>query len=480
MKHETTEVEPKVIAVDLDGTLIHTDLLHESMFALMRQSPLLLFKVPVWLLDGRARVKRETAARVTIDASSLPYNISLLEWLTEQRSKGRRLVLATGSDAQLAHAVASHLGIFDAVLASDGEQNLTGAKKRDALVDACGADAFCYVGNADVDVQVWATAETAVVVSRSVLLLEKAASVTHIERTFTPPAGGGRQWFKALRLHQWLKNILVAVPLLAAHRGLDYSTLVAALLAFLSFGFAASSVYLLNDLLDLADDRHHRSKKMRPFAAGRLSLLHGVIAVPILFVLSLGIAAFLPWRFVVVLVTYYLLTFLYSMYLKRLVMIDVVALAALYTLRIIGGAVTVAVPLSFWLLAFSMFIFLSLALLKRYSELVEMKRAGRLAKALGRGYHVNDLSLLVSLGAAAGYAAVMVLALYINSESVVVLYREPRAIWFACPLLLFWISRAWLIAHRGEMHDDPVIYAVRDNTSRVVAVLLALSFWFAL
>lgn len=469
-----------VLVVDLDGTLVQTDLLHECLFAMIRQAPWALARVPAWLMQGRARLKRRVAERVVIDVTSLPYNEALVGWLSEEHLKGRRLVLATGSDAKLAEAVANHLGIFESVIGSDGELNLTGVAKRDILVAKYGAVGFSYVGNSKIDLHVWKASQSAIVVSHSESLAQEAAKLTRIEKKLGPTTGSFFTWLRAIRLHQWLKNLLVILPMLAAHRAFDVSGWANCIIAFMAFGIAASSVYLLNDLLDIDDDRHHRSKKNRPFAAGTISLLHGALAVPLLFFVALGLMFLLPWRFGAVLCSYYLTTFFYSIFLKRLVMVDVVTLAILYTLRIVAGAVAVTVPLSFWLLAFSMFIFLSLALLKRYSELIEMQRAGRLAKARGRGYHVDDLSLLVSLGAAAGYASVMVLALYINSESVIALYREPRAIWFACPLLLFWISRAWLIAHRGEMHDDPVIYAVRDNISRVVGLLLAVSFWFAL
>lgn len=469
----------QVLIVDLDGTLVQTDLLHESLFALARQKPWALLKLPAWLMRGRAYLKKKIAENAFIDVASLPYNESLLVWLSEQHLKGRRLVLATGSDLRLAETVADHLGIFETVLGSNGESNLTGIVKRDALVAEYGAVGFSYAGNSKIDLHVWAAARSAIVVSHSDALVQEAEKLTLLEKRLAPQSGGFFTWLRALRVHQWLKNLLVLLPLLAAHRAFDGSAWVNCAIAFIAFSIAASSVYLLNDLLDIGDDRHHRSKKHRPFAAGTISLSHGVLAVPLLFFIAFGLMLLLPWRFGAVLCGYYLLTLLYSLFFKRLVMVDVVTLATLYTLRIVAGAVAVAVPLSFWLLAFSMFIFLSLALLKRYSELIEMQRAGRLDKARGRGYHVDDLSLLVSLGAAAGYASVMVLALYINSQSVMALYREPRAIWFACPLLLFWVSRAWLIAHRGEMHDDPVIYAVRDNTSRVVGVLLALSFWLA-
>jgi len=281
-----------------------------------------------------------------------------------------------------------------------------------------------------------------------------------------------------MRLHQWLKNLLIFVPLFAAHRA-DAHSLPLAALAFLAFGLAASSVYLCNDLIDLPHDRRHRSKRKRPFAAGALPVWQGVLAFPCLLLGSAVLSSFLHWHFAVALAGYYLLTLMYSFVLKERVIMDVTALALLYTARLVAGAAAVAVPLSFWLLGVSMFLFLSLALLKRYSELIAQRNAGFLGKAPGRGYGSDDIEMLSSLGASAGYGAVVVMALYVNSSAVVGLYREPRLIWGACPLLLYWVSRAWIIAHRGQMHDDPVVFAGRDRTSIVIGFALLILFWLA-
>jgi 4-hydroxybenzoate polyprenyltransferase len=289
-----------------------------------------------------------------------------------------------------------------------------------------------------------------------------------------------RDWVKEARLYQWLKNLLIFVPLFATQRYDELPLLGDALLAFICFGLCASSVYLLNDLLDLADDRHHASKRARPFAAGKLPIQSGLLAIPMLLGPAFALALWtLPLQFAGVLATYYALTLAYSFVLKRRMIIDVVSLAALYTLRIIAGAVALHIELSFWLLAFSMFMFLSLGLVKRYAELFHLHEQGRAQKARGRGYYPDDLPMIASLGAVAGYIAVLVMALYINDPQTTEAYRHPGFIWLACPLLLTWVSRIWMLAHRGEMNEDPLIFAARDRISLAIGALIALAFWAA-
>ncbi len=286
-----------------------------------------------------------------------------------------------------------------------------------------------------------------------------------------------RDWVRALRLHQWVKNALIFVPLLAAHQLTNPAQLWLGTLAFLCFGLCASSVYLLNDLLDLEDDRHHISKRRRPFASGRLPVKSGLIAFPFLLVTAFaGASLLMPWQFVMALGLYYALTLSYSLVLKRYMALDVITLALLYTIRVIAGAAAFGLPLTFWLLAFSMFMFLSLALAKRFAELRDALQSGQTGKTRGRGYDPNDLEMISSLGAASGYQAVLVLALYVRDQSTVALYGQPQVIWLACPVLLFWITRVWMLTHRGQMHDDPVVFAVNDRISIVAGVLFCLVF----
>lgn len=279
-----------------------------------------------------------------------------------------------------------------------------------------------------------------------------------------------RAWISGMRFHQWLKNLLVFLPLLASHRFLEGSAVLHAACAFLLFGACASSVYLINDLLDIGADRLHARKRTRPFAAGEIPLIQGIVIAPMLAVASLVLAFFVSPQFQLVLALYFLMTLSYSLRLKRVVMVDVVLLAGLYTVRIIAGAAAIGSPLSFWLLAFSMFLFLSLAMLKRYIELRSMQALGR-EGASGRGYNVDDLTLMQSLGSSSGYISVMVLALYINSPESLQLYTHPKMLWLLCPALLYWISRIWVVAHRGAMHDDPVVYAATDRVSQVVILI---------
>ena len=471
----------KPLVVDLDGTLIRSDILIESGFAYLKATPHRFYEPLVWLArGGKPGLKAGLAEATNVDVSVLPYDPAVLEWLKEERNAGRSLALATASHERYAQAIAAHLGLFDKTFASDSNVNLSSHKKRDRLVAEYGEKGFDYAGNSQDDIAVWQSAERAYVVNPSNGVERAARKIGNVERVIESRPPSAKTWAKSLRLHQWLKNLLIFVPLLAAHKLRSPELVVAAMLAFLTFGLCASSVYLLNDLLDLEDDRHHPVKRKRPFASGALPLTWGLGLFPVLLVGAFaGAWASLPWRFCVVLLGYYALTLAYSMYLKRQVMVDVVVLAMLYTIRIVAGTAAIGGNLTFWLLAFSMFIFLSLALVKRYAELHSMKERG-LVKTRGRGYVASDLSLISSLGTSSGYLAVLVLALYIQDRNTASLYRHPQVIWLACPLLLYWISRTWIIAHRGLMHDDPIVFAARDRVSLAVVALVGLVFWSAI
>ncbi len=465
------------LCVDLDGTLTPVDTLHESLLGLARQSPAALLALPGWLARGKAAFKQELAARVDFDAASLPYRQDLLEWLRQERATGRRLVLATAADRTIGEAVARHLELFDEVIASDGADNLSGDGKRRALVARFGEKGFDYAGNDTVDVAVWTSARHAIVVGNKALL-ERARRVAETGQVFAGAAPSLRLWIKEARLYQWVKNLLVFVPAILAHAIAQPPVLVATLLAFLAFGLCASSVYLINDLLDLQADRQHRFKRQRPFASGALSAGSGVLVAALLLYAAIAIALLVNGAFCAVLAAYYVCTWAYSLRLKRAALIDVVMLAGLYTLRLIAGAAAAGVAASFWLLAFSIFLFLSLGIVKRYTEVAEDHKAGRVA-GHGRGYSAADLPLLMSLGTAAGYCAIVVMALYVNSPESQALYRHARGLWLICPMMLFWISRIWLMTTRGLMHDDPIIFALRDRVSLLifgaVAAVVALS-----
>jgi len=467
------------LCVDLDGTLIHSDLLLETVLLLIKRNPLYLCLLPFWLLlKGKAGLKAEIAGRIELNPAALPYNQPFIEWLKSQKALGRQLWLCTASNHSLADAVARHLGIFSGVFASSEHVNLSGRNKAKQLVEKFGEKAFDYCGNHRVDLAIWRVSQAAIVVNGSERLRHQVGAVSSVVAVFPKQTGLIRPILKALRLHQWAKNVLVFVPLATAHKLGDLAIVEQALLAFLAFGFCASSVYLLNDMLDLEADRQHSRKHKRPFASGKLSLLAGFALVPLLLLATVMTAALLSPMFWLVLAIYYGLTAAYSFGAKRIVLIDTIALAGLYTIRIVAGAAAISVSLSFWLLLFSVFLFLSLALVKRYAELDAMQREGKL-KAAGRGYHIEDLPILHSLGTASGYLCVLVLALYINSPAVEMLYRHPQVIWFLCVLLLYWISRVWLKAHRGKMHDDPVIFALKDRASLAVGLLAAITVFLA-
>ncbi|WP_093542923.1 UbiA family prenyltransferase [Pseudomonas sp. OV546] len=475
-----TAFSPLPLVVDLDGTLLRSDLLLETGMAYVRLQPLKLFKPFGWLVKGKATLKEGLACATNMDISVLPYDPEVIALIKRERSSGRRIVLATASHYTLAERIAEHLQLFDQVLASDGERNLSSHRKRDLLVEHYGEQGFDYVGNSNDDLSVWSKARKAYVINPESGVERRAKAQGNVEQVIHSNPGGVKDWLKALRLHQWMKNLLIFVPLLAAHQLTNFMLLWQGVLAFMLFGLCASSVYLLNDLLDLADDRHHATKRKRPFASGRLSIKSGLVTFPLLLIGAFsGAALLLPWQFAATLLAYYVLTLAYSLSLKRHMAIDVIALANLYTIRLIAGAAAFSLALTFWMLAFSMFMFLSLALVKRYAELHEARHKGRTGKTRGRGYYPSDLEMISSLGAASGYLAVMVLALYIHDQSDSGLYAHPQLIWISCPLLLFWITRVWMLTHRGQMHDDPVVFAIRDRVSLIVGTLFGLVFWIA-
>ncbi len=459
------------LVVDLDGTLIKTDLLLESVCSLLRQEPLALFALPIWLLKGRAHLKREIAQRVQLDPALLPYRTELVDYLRTAHDQGRSIILATASDERFATQVADHLTFFDMVLASDGITNLAAERKRARLVAQFGEKGFDYAGDEARDLAVWSSARKAIVVSPNPRLKQAAVKVSQFERAFAEPSASVAEYLRALRPEQWLKNILVFVPLFAAHLFTEPILLVRTIIAFVAFCCCASSGYLVNDLCDLPADRHHPAKRLRPFASGELPLAYGFAMAPVLAVFGCLLAGLLSGLSLGIMVLYFIVAAAYSLSLKKEVLLDVFTLASLYTLRIIEGGLAAAVPLSVWLLAFSMFLFLSLAFIKRYAELVIMRSVdGEQAKA--RSYELSDSELLVSKGTASGYAAVLVLSLYIGSGAVKVLYSTHEVLWLVCPLLLYWISYLWLVAHRGKMYHDPLIFAVRDRTSRILILLM--------
>jgi len=455
------------LCVDLDGTLIATDTLWESFLLLLRYKFWLIFLLPFWLTRGKAYLKEQIAQQVTLDVTSLPYHEEVLTFLQQEKQQGRRLILATAAHQQIAQAVAKHLNLFSQVFATDVTCNLKGSTKRDVLVQHFGEKGFDYMGDSKADLPIFQAADQSFLVAPTGTLPKMSPPPA---RTFTPPSSTWFTWLKAIRPHQWVKNSLLFVPLILSHQLLDSSSLIDAGLAFLAFSFAASAGYLLNDLLDLAADRQHPTKKRRPLAAGLLSIPQGLMLFVLLLITSLTISSMaLSASFTGMVLLYLLLTISYSFYFKRKLVIDVVLLASLYTHRILAGGIAVTVPITSWLLAFSMFIFISLAFLKRYTELLQLSEQERIKH---RSYQVGDLEMVASFGASNGYLAVLVFALYINSEAVTQLYHSPFLLWLVCPLLLYWITRIWFLAHRQKMLDDPVEFALTDHISWLVLLCI--------
>lgn len=461
----TVAVDRVPLAVDLDGTLLRTDSLIESIFVLARTKPLTLFKLPGWWLKGRAHLKQRLAATVMPDIHLLPHRVDLLEFLREQRRLGRSLVLATAADGQLAGEVERDVGLFDTVIASDGETNVSGEQKRDRLVAAFGFRGFDYIGNSARDYPVWCAARRALLATPSHRLAQRVAKVTPVEVISHDHQARWQDYLHALRPLHWVKNGLVFVPLAAAHRIFEPALVGRSLLAFAAFSLCASGLYLLNDLLDLAADRRHPHKKERMLASGRIPLAHALVMLPLLLMGAFAIALHLSIGVAGAVGVYSLLMIGYSMRLKDIPLVDVLVLAVGYALRMAAGSVATDLRISDWLLTFCVFLFFSLALIKRYAELLvlESERTTKIVQA--RGYLATDKVILVAQGIASGYLAVMVLALYTNLAISHHLYARHNFFWGICLLLMYWVSYLWMMVTRGRIHDDPVIFALSDRGS---------------
>lgn len=466
------------LVVDLDGTLITTDLLHETASAYLSRHPARAFDLVRWGFRGKQALKSELHSRVPVDPATLPYNQSLLSWLTSEREAGRSLHLASASDERAVSAIAEYLGIFDGWIGSRPGVNLRSQAKAEALVAQFGPAGFDYVGNHAHDLAVWAHSTTAHVVGREDgRLAQRAAGLAEVGRGFPPAGGGLRALVKALRPHQWVKNVLVVLPLFLSGLAGDREAILATILALIAFCLAASGVYVLNDLADVEHDRRHPTKRRRPFAAGQISLLHGWLVWPVLSLAAFGIAWTVSVAFTLVLAGYVALTLAYTFALKRKPVMDVMTLAGLYTARIIAGAAAIGVVPSMWLLAFSGFLFLSLGLVKRVSELTRVRRsASAKGKAAGRGYVASDLELLSSYGVATSVAAAVILTLFVADPATASRYGTPEILWAVVPILLAWLMRVWLLAHRGAMNEDPIVFAIKDRVSLIAGLLMAIAF----
>lgn len=458
--------EARVLCVDLDGTLVATDLLWESFVSTIRRQPTALLRLPFWLLRGRAYMKQRLAEASAIDFTTLPYRNDVLAFVGAEHRRGRPVVLATAADHQLALGVAAHLGIFSEVLASDGTTNLKGSAKASLLSGRFGKGNFDYLGDSSADVPCWESAATALSVAGAV---KPPRSLANVQQVGEEPASNVLHvLLKALRPHQWVKNVLLLIPALAAHK-LDVPTVTALLIAFISLSLCASGGYVLNDFLDVAADRQHPRKRHRPLASGRLSLRSGVGLIALTWALGFGLAAaLLPLPFVAVVAVYLLTTAAYSLDLKRKAVLDVMTLAGLYVIRIVAGGVATGIPVSTWLLAFTLFMSISLAFMKRFIEVSARQREGEVP---GRGYMSSDAAWLHSAGLSSAYLAVVVLAIYVNNPDLARLYSHPERLLVMCPVLLYWVTKLWLDAHRQTLHDDPVVAVAGDRTTYIIGVI---------
>lgn len=451
------------LVVDLDGTLIKSDLLLETFFGTVGRDPAMALAAVGALVHGKAALKERLATCPGFDPEFLPYDPAVLTLIREAREDGRDVYLASASNWRLVEAVADHLGLFTDWMASDEQCNLSGQRKADLLVSRFGAGNFDYIGNDHADLAIWGVAATAISIRAS------ARTRASLERTneqfvhlkFDRPTA--KSWLKFLRVHQYVKNGLLLVPLVTAH-AFHLGALTNCILGIIAFCLCASSVYVLNDLIDLQSDRAHATKHRRALACGRIPIIQAVAITPVLLLTSLVIAYAVSLPFLAVLCGYYALTTAYSFVLKRKMLIDVVTLAALYSIRVIAGAVAIDVVLSEWLLGFSMFMFMSLALIKRYAELAVRLDLG-MPDPTNRNYKIGDLQIVATMAGVCGFNAVTVLALYISSPAVHVLYRDPRLLWLVCPVIMYWTGRMLLMTHRRWVTEDPILFAVRDRVS---------------
>ena len=471
-------ISEPALFVDLDGTLLRSDLLWESLSSAVRFNPLAAIRGIGNLAEGRAALKHSLARSSAIDVTVLPYRETLLEWIRGEAQRGRDVYLATASDELLADRVADHLKFFAGVIASDGKENRKGSAKLEAIREVVGDKPFDYCGNGRDDLPIFAQARRAIVVAAPADVLRAAQSSGNVDRVFADQDSASA-WWRALRPHQWLKNLLVFVPLLTAFKFNEMAALQAALLAFIAFSLAASAGYLVNDILDLQVDRRHPRKRFRPLAAGDLSIGAGLMAATILGSAGLLMAGTVSRMLVLWLLIYLACTFAYSLRLKRTALFDIAMLAVLYICRVLAGGAAIGVPVTFWLLAFAAFLFFSLALVKRCGELIALRDRNE-ETAGGRAYRVTDLVVLQPLGIATSVAAVLVFALFTSSPEVAIRYQTPQMLWLTMAALMLWLARIWLVSNRGGMHDDPLIFAISNRMSIVLLALMLTGFALAI
>ncbi|MEX1112352.1 MAG: UbiA family prenyltransferase [Candidatus Andersenbacteria bacterium] len=469
------------LCIDIDGTLTYTDTLVEAYITWLKRSPWAAIKAWLYIRDGRAQFKRAVAKHSSINVALLPYNEELITWLKEQKKQGRRLILTTASDKLIAQDIADHLGFIDEVIGSNGVDNLSGHGKRKVLVRRFGDRGFDYAGNAPADLRVWPAARKIIVVNTGPWVRRKAEEIGHVSKQFLRQTGRFdiKVFLHELRVHQWVKNLLIFLPLLTAHAFTDMSLLLNALFAFFAFSLTASCVYLFNDLMDLESDREHLTKRHRPLAAGTLPIDIAVFTLLGMPALSLLIALLLPWSFLGLLGLYVIINVAYSLLLKSIPFVDVFVLASLYVLRVFAGSAATGIPTSIWLFIFAAFIFLSLALVKRTSELYNLEKQGK-TQAVGRGYKVQHRKLLTNVGIGSSVISLIVLGFYTTSPAVTPLYATPLLLLLLIPIFAIWLARIWRFTLHGSMNEDPIVFAAHDTMSYATAGTALVIIFFAI
>lgn len=462
-----------IIVVDLDGTLIRTNTLWESLLLLAKQEPFKFLIAPFWLLGGMSYLKKRIFDYVEPDASVLPYNTEILSFLQKSKEEGKTLILASATDERLVKKVAEHLELFDSAFGTTSNNDMKGKHKLEIINHICNGNTFDYIGNEKADILIWEASDKAYVVSNSKKLIDKLPKKIDKVHVFSSPRNL-KTYVEAIRPHQWVKNILLFVPLILAHEITSVYKIFTIFIAFWTMSLCASSAYILNDLLDIESDRHHSTKRNRPFATGLISIPTGLAMSLFLLLLSFSIGLlFLPNQFIATLLSYFILSTMYSLFLKKYFLVDVITLSSLYSLRIYAGSVAISVVLTPWLLAFSSFFFLNLSFLKRYIELREYESCEK-KKLKGRGYMTNDIQVVQSSGIASGFMSVLILYLYItNSREVTELYSNPMWLWFIGPFLIYWVTRIWLLAQRGNVDSDIILFTIKDVASWIVGIVIA-------
>jgi 4-hydroxybenzoate polyprenyltransferase len=470
------------LVTDLDGSLIKIDSIFESTILCIKSNIFNIFLIPFLILKGKNHFKNFVTDHSALDPSLFPYNPEVINLLKENKAKGRRIVLSTATTENIAKSVSEHLNIFDKVIFSSRDHNNRANNKAQKLEELYGLKGYDYIGDSIADLPIFESCRKYYLINAPISLKNKAYKLNQnlIIINSDEKQNSFANIVKELRIYQWIKNILIFLPFLLAHDLQNFNSIFNNIIGFVSFSFIASFVYIINDLMDLDSDRKHDKKKNRPLASGNLNPILAFNVSLALFIIGWVLSlCFLPEKFSLLLLIYFLLTTLYSFYLKKIILIDIIVLSLLYTIRLIAGGITSNVEISKWLIAFSVFLFLSLAVIKRYQELYSLRNS-KISKTEGRGYQTNDLSFLLSLGITSGYLSTLVFMLYIFSPEITRLYSKPELLLPVGLVLLLWISRMWLLTFRGEMHNDPIVFTAKDKLSYLMGLLMIVFLYLSL